>query len=209
LQEEEEERSKKWKNFLERCSGAAGSAEIPAFDTMAENASVQLPEETSNCQKEESDEDKNGEFDASELEKETSESSKKETSEYKVEIWAEPNASLSAIEHLMSFRVKKKKTSSSEGHNVGISASRLASAEEGPSPKEENSDKEFYVMERLDANQEAPSDEGSGGPSGKGIGTTSMVPQEPFFPWKEELECLVHGGVPRALRGEVKSVLCN
>lgn len=29
------------------------------------------------------------------------------------------------------------------------------------------------------------------------------VTQEPFFPWKEELECLVRGGVPMALRGEV------
>ncbi|KAK9733461.1 hypothetical protein RND81_04G069100 [Saponaria officinalis] len=26
---------------------------------------------------------------------------------------------------------------------------------------------------------------------------------EPFFPWKEELESLVHGGVPKSLRGEV------
>ncbi|XP_074312105.1 uncharacterized protein LOC141647707 [Silene latifolia] len=33
--------------------------------------------------------------------------------------------------------------------------------------------------------------------------TNNTVKTEPFFPWKEELESLVHGGVPKSLRGEV------
>ncbi|KAL9235989.1 hypothetical protein vseg_010705 [Gypsophila vaccaria] len=33
--------------------------------------------------------------------------------------------------------------------------------------------------------------------------TYNFVNVEPFFPWKEELESLVHGGVPKSLRGEV------
>ena len=35
----------------------------------------------------------------------------------------------------------------------------------------------------------------------------AVVPYESLFPWKEELVCLVRGGVPMALRGEVKLTL--
>ncbi|KAI4973630.1 hypothetical protein ZWY2020_041411 [Hordeum vulgare] len=34
-------------------------------------------------------------------------------------------------------------------------------------------------------------------------GTNKVASQEGYFPWKEELECLVRGGLPMALRGEM------
>ena len=43
--------------------------------------------------------------------------------------------------------------------------------------------------------------------SGDAGNAVSVATQEPFFPWEEELKCLVRGGVPMALRGEVQSVL--
>ncbi|KAI5022557.1 hypothetical protein ZWY2020_059287 [Hordeum vulgare] len=34
-------------------------------------------------------------------------------------------------------------------------------------------------------------------------GTNRVASQEGYSPWKEELECLVRGGLPMALRGEL------
>lgn len=226
MQEEEEERSDKWKDFLERCAGA-GPAETPLELSLEEDTAVKLPKsapdeidikslaELSNRKKEDFDEDRNGVCDASkgissdESQKETTESSEIATSRDKAELWAEIRPSLGAIEHMMSFRVKKKKTSSGEEYNMGRIASgkHLTSIEEGPSQNEE-SDDEFYDVERSDAIQELPSNEGVH--DDLAVDTASLAvdraSQEYLFPWKEELECLVRGGVPMALRGEVKSV---
>ncbi|ONK62391.1 uncharacterized protein A4U43_C07F3390 [Asparagus officinalis] len=204
---EEEERSEKWKDFLERCCGA-GSPELPSNDSVEKDTDIESPEESSSSQKEDSAEGGNSECDASEeissdnavdsTQKETVESHGKEKSEDKVELWAEIRPSLSVIEHMMSFRVKKKKTSASREPNVGRSRSKrnLSSIEEGSSPREEDSDEEFYDMERSDTTQEGATDEGVS--DDLAVSTTQEQ-----FPWKEELECLVQGGVPKALRGEL------
>lgn len=60
---------------------------------------------------------------------------------------------------------------------------------------EDDSDEEFYDLERTesDTTQELVSSTES----------FSSPALESLPPWKEELECLVQGGVPMALRGEV------
>lgn len=104
--------------------------------------------------------------------------------------WAEIRASLSLIDHLMSFRVKKtpkKKVELSTGvHN------HLATINEPEESEEENG-------EACSVNEEL----GDGTNTSAEVGTTgSEVSPELSFPWKE-LEFLVRGGVPRDLRGEV------
>ena len=44
-------------------------------------------------------------------------------------------------------------------------------------------------------------------PSNAAESVAAVVPSESLFPWKEELECLVRGGVPMAPKGEVKLAL--
>lgn len=56
---------------------------------------------------------------------------------------------------------------------------------------EDDSEEEFYDMERSESD---PTPQ---------LPSTVNASTEPSIPWKEELECLVQGGVPMALRGEV------
>ncbi|KAI3753060.1 hypothetical protein L2E82_25105 [Cichorium intybus] len=58
---------------------------------------------------------------------------------------------------------------------------------------EDDSEEEFYDLERSesDPTPQLPSSDG-----------VNAAPESPI-PWKEELECLVQGGVPMALRGEL------
>ncbi|KAK8496749.1 hypothetical protein V6N12_005784 [Hibiscus sabdariffa] len=64
---------------------------------------------------------------------------------------------------------------------------------------EEDSDDEFYDAERSDSVQDSPT---SGSGSTRTGGGADAAPTESLFPWKEELEVFVRGGVPMALRGE-------
>lgn len=49
----------------------------------------------------------------------------------------------------------------------------------------------------------------SGNESLEASAAANGISPEPFFPWKEELVCLVRGGLPKALRGEVQLILLN
>lgn len=104
--------------------------------------------------------------------------------------WSEIRASLSLIDHLMSFRVKKtpktKVKLSTDVHN------HLATIKEQEELEEENGE-ERSVNENLDDGINTSAELGS---------ADSGVSPELSFPWKE-LEFLVRGGVPRDLRGEV------
>ncbi|PIA38765.1 hypothetical protein AQUCO_02700163v1 [Aquilegia coerulea] len=121
--------------------------------------------------------------------------SAKETKPDNNQIWAQIRPSLGAIEHMMSLRVKKKTLSKQEQDTK--SRNHLSSIEESSKgTSEEDSEDEFYDVERSDPIQEAPSADNVNGAS-------DGVSIETFFPWKEELECLVRGGVPMALRGEI------
>ncbi|KAF5953844.1 hypothetical protein HYC85_006700 [Camellia sinensis] len=199
--EEEEERSGKWKRFL---------------DQQAESAQPCSPEEESSNrlhgevteQREEPSPQLSGEGDDSsggksacdiqtekEPEKEVQES--KQTKTDKVQTWAQIRLSLHSIENMMSFRVKKRKNMKEE--HITTAQNHLPPIDETITSRgesEEDFEEEFYDNEIVDDDtRNAPAE---------AIAASDGISPEPFFPWKEELEFLVHGGIPRDLRGEVK-----
>lgn len=99
------------------------------------------------------------------------------------QIWTEIRPSLRAIEELMSVRVKEKKDDSS---NCEREALKLKSSKR---VYENDSEDEFYDVERSNPVQ--------------GDSSVDATSQASACPWKEELELLVRGGAPMALRGEV------
>ncbi|KAK8277164.1 hypothetical protein V6Z11_D10G246700 [Gossypium hirsutum] len=104
---------------------------------------------------------------------------------------------------MMSVRVKKKCILSKDEQKTS-QGKPLNPTEDARSPKgasEEDSDDEFYDAERSDPVQDSPTS-GSGS-TRTGGGADDAAPTESLFPWKEELEVLVRGGVPMALRGEL------
>ncbi|PPD90012.1 hypothetical protein GOBAR_DD13052 [Gossypium barbadense] len=122
---------------------------------------------------------------------------------HRIQIWTEIRPSLRAIEDLMSIRVKKKDNLSKDERETG-QGKPLAPTEDARVSKgasEEDSEDEFYDAERSDPVQDSPtSDSGSTTTS---AAAADAAPIESLFPWKEELEVLVRGGVPMALRGEL------
>ncbi|KAF0923841.1 hypothetical protein E2562_007700 [Oryza meyeriana var. granulata] len=171
--EEEEERSDRWKNFLER------QAESSRQD--AEFAPTKEEGETARHVVENS-----GTGSSSLLHE------KIVQGPHKIEIWKPIRPSLGNIEQMMSLRVEKKQTSAgSQGakdvaHPVKVQEGKLS----------EDSDDEFYDVDKVEPSQEVH----SGDSANTDIDNRG---QEENFPSMEELECLVHGGLPMALRGEL------
>ncbi|VAH20097.1 unnamed protein product [Triticum turgidum subsp. durum] len=168
--EEEEERSDRWKNFLERRSESSGH-----------DAKVAL-----SADKVESAVEENSENGSSELLHERSAQGTR-----KVESWEPIRSSLGNIEQVMGLRVEKKYLSA--GRLQSKESTHLVTVEE--SKVSADSDDEFYDADKVDPSQEVQS-----GDVSAEIGNTS---QEETYSLKEELECLVHGGLPMALRGEL------
>ncbi|MFS7949985.1 putative Rab-GTPase-TBC domain-containing protein [Helianthus anomalus] len=143
--EEEEERSDRWKDFLQRQSESAQLSDT-GLHTEENNAT-------------------NGD-----------ESSNKKPDQNE-QIWSHIRPSLRVIEDMMNARVRKK-----------IDLVKACN--------EEDSEEEFYDLERSE------SDPAQNVLSSDGLNNrTAYI--ESSVPWKEELECLVQGGVPMALRGEL------
>lgn len=168
LQEEEEERSDRWKNFLDR--------QAEDDESSGEDAKIAPSIE---------DEGAVGDAGRTDL---PDEKTAKQQRPHKIQIWSEIRPSLGHIGELMSLRVKKKKKQSSadEENTEDIKPS-------------EDSDDEFYDVEKVDPSEGPVADS-----TNADSGTNRAASQEGYFPWKEELECLVRGGLPMALRGEVR-----
>lgn len=130
-----------------------------------------------------------------------------ETKVHRVQLWTEIRSSLQTIEDMMSVRVKKK-TGSVKDEQIIEAAKSPSHSDDVKSPKgaafEEDSEEEFYDVERSDPSPDMPVVDGTNA-SANGI-TADAAPPEASFPWKEELEVLVRGGVPMALRGEVCTI---
>ncbi|KAL8210665.1 hypothetical protein R6Q57_005102 [Mikania cordata] len=167
--EEEEERSDRWKNFLER------EAEF-----------VQLPVNGSPSQ-----EHKEASLDGF-VEKIPEEDALKEPEAHESEvlqttkraqIWTQIRPSLRAIETMMNARIKKKISATKTEQDVGA---------------DEDSEDEFYDLERSESDPipDVPSSDSVRVPN-------PDVSPESSTLWKQELEFLVQGGVPMALRGEL------
>jgi hypothetical protein len=111
----------------------------------------------------------------------------------KVESWKRMRASLSIIEKMMSSRVVRKNDTANA--IPGTVVKQLASIEE--ESHEGGPTEESYNAEKVDRSQK-------GAPGASPSVNLEGVNGELYFPWKEELESLVRGGVPMALRGEVQ-----
>ncbi|KAI5639458.1 hypothetical protein M9H77_00599 [Catharanthus roseus] len=111
-----------------------------------------------------------------------------------VHTWAQIRPSLSHIDYMMSSRVKKRKGMKDE--QIAIEHNRLPSVEEG-----RHSEEEFELANWEEFNDNTV--DGSMNSTEAGNTPSVGVASESSFPWKEELEFLVQGGVPRDLRGEV------
>lgn len=118
-----------------------------------------------------------------------------QTKTLKVQTWAQIRPSLHAIENMLSARIKKRKDmkeeqkTTAENHLPSIEEARTSRGE-----SDEDIEEEFYENEIEDDTRNAPADESDG---------SDRASPELFPPWKEELEFLVRGGVPRDLRGEL------
>ncbi|CAL9040706.1 unnamed protein product [Musa banksii] len=190
VQEEEEERSNRWKDFLDRLGE---TAEVPSSDSLVDDEGLAGAPDVAGGD----DIDQNGaiRFDGSE---EVATENTGEVKTHKISIWSHIRSSLSSIEQMMSYRVKKRRPSR-DGEEAGNGRSYHALDEEESrgvhkpvrGAPEEESEEEFYDVERPELVQEASSS------------SDLALNDVPCFPWKEELESLVRGGVPMALRGEL------
>ncbi|KAF7848898.1 hypothetical protein BT93_L1466 [Corymbia citriodora subsp. variegata] len=210
--EEEEERSERWNNFLER---EAETAQVPVNSLASEvDGKISQHEENNRDANDHLKDDVEGDeltgdkpgsdgFTSNVLEKEIP--APKETRVHRVQIWTEIRPSLHAIEDMMSLRVKRK-ASTKKNEQSTESTKLVLPFEEARSPKgvsEEDSEDEFYDVERSESSdhiQDTVSSDSSNITAPEAI---VDFPLETSFPWKEELEVLVRGGVPMALRGEL------
>ncbi|XP_040950675.1 TBC1 domain family member 8B isoform X1 [Gossypium hirsutum] len=208
--EEEEERADRWSDFLERQSE---SPQLPLEGISSEEGKEVSHTEAAEDGKNEVQKGAEGDdlcekksgldsVSESDTEKEKVQS-EPEKRVHRIQIWTEIRPSLRAIEDLMSIRVKKKDNLSKDERETG-QGKPLAPTEDARVSKgasEEDSEDEFYDAERSDPVQDSPtSDSGS---TTTGAAAADAAPIESLFPWKEELEVLVRGGVPMALRGEL------
>ncbi|XP_054786488.1 uncharacterized protein LOC129292849 isoform X2 [Prosopis cineraria] len=211
--EEEEERSDRWKSFLDR---QAVSVQVVGNNLNFEENDNVLQAEAG--EKEASGKVVNG-YESSHQKPDSDNTvdngSKKEELQaseaakiHRVELWTEIRPSLHAIEGMMSNRVKKcvernRKNALRDEQMFGT-GKPLSYTDQAKSQKgacEEDSDDEFYDVERSDPSLDVPSAD-SLNASSNGI-AGDATPLEYSCPWKEELEVLVRGGVPMALRGEL------
>ncbi|KAK3034432.1 hypothetical protein RJ639_034669 [Escallonia herrerae] len=208
--EEEEERSDRWKDFLER---QAEFAQLPLNGLSAEenlaglHAEATEREANASSEKGVGEDDSSGKNCGSDATEDVMEKEAVppvlETKIHQAQIWTQIRPSLSAIEAMMSARVKKKMTIAKIEQDAG-KGRPLPSFEDARPAKggsEEDSEEEFYDVERSDLNQDVLSGESMSAPAT--AAASDVAPPETSFPWKEELECLVQGGVPMALRGEL------
>ncbi|PQQ19728.1 GTPase-activating protein GYP2 isoform X3 [Prunus yedoensis var. nudiflora] len=229
--EEEEERSNKWKNFLEHVekSSELCSPEKAHKEELQAEATEQKAETVPEIGEEGNDTSsgKSVSCCSSERDPEKELQHSKETEKSKVQTWTLIRSSLSSIENMMSFRVRKGKIMKDkqiivDKDHLPSEAASLGGASEDDVEEDVcfsdalNDSPDAFTAENSvsdgfsDGVKVAGEVEAMGGGvpnSVQGIGTEEAVangvPPEPFFPWKLELESLVHGGVPTDLRGEV------
>ncbi|PIN08045.1 Ypt/Rab GTPase activating protein [Handroanthus impetiginosus] len=223
--EEEEERLQKWKSFLEQqaepngaddsnkdyirpvVSEATDQSSDPVLRVSGErdDSVEQRPEDSEVTEKKtESIEKVSGEGDDSsekrpllDTQEECIPTNEDPTTQHakprEVQTWVKISPSLSFIEHMMSIRVKKRKNMKEEVRHV---QNDLPPIDEARSSGEESEDdvKDVFCDKEIIGSANDPAVETS---------ANDIMSPEPFFPWKEELEFLVRGGVPKDVRGEV------
>lgn len=200
--EEEEERSDRWTDFLVRQAESTQVA-VNGLSTKEDNTSLHA---VSTGTKADDSLDAGVEGDGLTDKQSTATvadaevPATRETKIHHAQIWSLIRPSLHAIEDMMNARVKKKINAKVE-QDTGKAKPPIEEARPTKIGSEEDSEEEFYDVERSDPTPDAPSGDAVN-PSAQGAGG-DVAPQESLSPWREELECLVQGGVPMALRGEM------
>ncbi|GKV28567.1 hypothetical protein SLEP1_g37595 [Rubroshorea leprosula] len=205
--EEEEERSDRWKSFLECQPEFAQVHDTAIYKTSLTEVSEEGVEDAVQKDKRGGSSEKNSGFDFS-LENATEKEGLQSSSEkrkHQSQIWADIRPSLQAIEDMMSIRVKNKgnlsKNEQEAGRGKPLPSTYDARSLKGAS--EVDSEDEFYDVERSDPVQDASSSDSVSSTTAGAAVAADAAYQESLTPWKEELEVLVRGGVPMALRGEL------
>ncbi|GKV05714.1 hypothetical protein SLEP1_g17690 [Rubroshorea leprosula] len=108
--------------------------------------------------------------------------------------WAQARPSLRSIENMMGLRVKKVENMKDE--EVNRSEGCLASIKEA---EQSGGESEGEFEEKVCVNEMSDNHANVS----KGESDPDVGPQEYFFSWKQELENLVLGGLPKDLRGEL------
>ncbi|XP_047337559.1 rab GTPase-activating protein 1-like [Impatiens glandulifera] len=196
--EEEDERTEKWKRFIEQLvePDQLGSSDVEIIDK-SEAGEIEQKSKVDSLVSVEGDHSSNGkpsgDIPTESYDEGGAHVTVQQAKSRKVQTWTPIRPSLHPIVKLMSARVKKNVTE----EKIPVPQDQLESIEEDKSLKgEENEDhgEEFFENEAIDDTLSA---------SEKEADNKLEVEPETFFPWKEELEFLVRGGVPRDLRGEI------
>ncbi|KAL0403449.1 UNVERIFIED_CONTAM: TBC1 domain family member 9B [Sesamum radiatum] len=200
--EEEEERSDRWKEFLERQSESGLFETNNAANLNSESANLTADDNSKNAGE---PEDSNDKTNHESLKKENEVQSATDVKVHRVQIWTEIRPSLRAIEDMMSARVKKKATSikNESDPGAGKPLPSIEEAKPGKGASGDDSEEEFYDLERSESDLIQDITSGDGVPAPTVGAAHHATDSESLPPWKDELECLVQGGVPMALRGEL------
>ncbi|XP_020114212.1 ecotropic viral integration site 5 protein homolog isoform X3 [Ananas comosus] len=196
--EEEEERSDRWKSFLDR--QAEFARQLHPDNSLVLEGKIAPPSKEGGLIGEDCNHNEVNKINSKEENGVQRETAAKEARVHKIQIWAQIRPSLGYIEQTMSLRVKKKKDFSDNVLDVVGNGTHLQSIEEAE-PTEE-SDDEFYDVEKNDTVQDLPSSDG-GGNAEFNSSLANGASEDVFNPWKEEVENLVRGGLPMAFRGEL------
>ncbi|XP_023637817.1 TBC1 domain family member 8B [Capsella rubella] len=202
--EEEEERSDRWNSFLE---DHVESTELPANGSsgnsldLSSESDKEKEKELNKGPGEDLHTDKLGSDVTPDNATEEEGHPEAEKDVHRVQLWTEIRPSLRSIEDLMSSRVKKKgDISKCEQETPKVKSSpSFDDAKSSKGASENDSEDEFYDVERSDVQDGSSSD----GASVSGIPVAANASPMSTCPWKEELEVLIRGGVPMALRGEL------
>ncbi|KAJ8760297.1 hypothetical protein K2173_011709 [Erythroxylum novogranatense] len=194
--EEEEERSDRWTSFLEREAGSIKLAVNGSYteegskglSTQEKIESVETDVEGDNVSSEKPGSDTSPENVIEKEEKQAAENRKN----HKIQIWTVIRPSLRVIEDMMSSRVKKKVNQVREDKDPRTVVSPMEDAKMLKGSAEEDSEDEFYDVERSDPIQDSPSTDNVS-VSTMVTTTADATPFESSCPWKEELEVLVRG----------------
>ncbi|CAN1257867.1 TBC1 domain family member 9 [Linum perenne] len=207
--EEEEERSDRWRSFLDRL-GEPAQLPVNGFsveETRTLSAEATDDDDDGNLLKgTEGDSLSDGSCSSDVLQDELTEKEEKQSKAnrkiHRNQIWTETRMSLRAIEDMMNVRVKNKDNQLKEqqGDMNEKSDSIVGDVISEKGVTEEDSEDEFYDVERSDPIPDGlPVDNAAASVIGA---TDADAAFQVDLSWKEELEVLVRGGVPMALRGE-------
>ncbi|KAH9307996.1 hypothetical protein KI387_035907 [Taxus chinensis] len=205
--EEEGERSERWQHFLKTY---VDSTQAPTLD-LPSNEQLQSSTKDSNCEEPTATaktENITGSLDKRSSDKSSKVDYAKQGKEnHKTQTWSDIRPSLDAIERNLSFRIRKRKVTPGFNKDAN-SESRFPSAEDlrslkvGSPASDDDSEEEFYDVERSDSVADVSLNDGTLNDTAAN-GVSPRVSNAEPCSWKEELESLVRGGVPMALRKEL------